>query len=120
MAGTYHFSFFAQRAIDWKMTWRRDREPVPMGAGWSARMQCRDRPGGRLMTEFATADGSIVLGATDGTIRLVKSSAATDWPGWRHGVYDLVLTDPAGEELEPLLIGTYDVVDAVTLVVDTP
>jgi hypothetical protein len=115
MAGTYHFTFFARRSNEYAMTWKRDREPVPMGAGWTARMQCRDRPDGRLMTEWSTADGSIVLGATDGTIRLSKSAEDTEWVGWRHGVYDLVLTDPDGAELAPLLVGTFDVVAAVTV-----
>lgn len=77
-------------------------------------MQCRDRPGGRLMTEFSTEDGSLTLGATDGSILLQKSAEDTDWPGWQHGHYDLVLTD-VDDLVFPLLVGTYNVIEPVTV-----
>lgn len=115
MAGDYPFVFFEKRRIDRTLTWTRDGVPVPFGTGWVARMDCRDRAGGRLMTTFSTTDGSLVLGATDGKIRMLKSSDDTAWTGWRHGVYELVLTDPAGEDLEPLLHGSFRVDPAVTL-----
>ena len=115
MAGDYSFVFFERRRIDRTLTWKRAGEPVPFGTGWAARMECRDRAGGRTMTTFSTSDGSLALGATDGTIHMVKSSASTTWTGWRHGVYELVLTDPSGQDLEPLLRGSFRVEPAVTL-----
>ncbi|MEU4534394.1 hypothetical protein AB0G15_05970 [Streptosporangium sp. NPDC023825] len=113
MAGEYHFTFYARRQVSETLIRKRDGSPIPM-AGWSARMQCRDRPGGRLMTTFSTEDGSIVLGESDGTVTLVKSDEDTDWVGWLHGVYELVMIKPDGQDLPPILRGTYSVVPAVT------
>lgn len=113
MSGEYHFTFYAQREIDETFFRKWDGDPIPM-AGWSARMQCRDRPGGRLLTTFTTADGSIVLGASDGSLQLVKADDAVDWSGWLHGVYELILIDPDGQAQPPTLRGTFSVIPAVT------
>lgn len=113
MAGEYNFTFYAGRQIDRTLIWKRDGVPVPMPEGWTALMQCRDRAGGRIMVTFETGNGTIILGTEDGTIRLLRDEDETGFVGWQHGVYELVLSKPDGQDLEPLLRGRFEVVPAI-------
>lgn len=119
MAGTYHFRFDQGATIDRLLTWTDgDGGPVDV-SGWSAAMQVRSRPGGTLLALLSTgddaeADGTITLGATAGTIRLLVEADVTAAWSWDRGVYDLLLEDPDGKATR-LLEGAASLSPAVTV-----
>lgn len=74
-----------------------DDQPIEF-TGYTARAQAREEyisptPFMNLTTE----NGGITLGATDGTVTLVMSAAATAAITAEHGVWDLELVQPNGE-----------------------
>lgn len=93
VAGRYDFHADQGATFDRTITWK-DHTGSPIDvSGFSARMQIRDRIGGTVLHEFDSGDGSIVLGGSSGTIRLIASATDTeDWT-WSEGIYDLELTD---------------------------
>jgi hypothetical protein len=87
--------------------------PVPL-AGFSAHMQVRPAAGGAVLADFSTANGAIALGGTAGTITLSIPAATTEAYAWSQGVYDLHLTDGAGN-VTCLLTGQFTINAAVTV-----
>jgi hypothetical protein len=89
------------RAFTWPVL---NDEGAPMSlVGWSARAQVRPMLGGGVLHEWSTEDGSIVLqSAAEGPGGVVIPSSLTlkvddseSWT-WRHGRFDIHLTDPNG------------------------
>jgi hypothetical protein len=95
-------------------------------SGYSARMMVCPAYGAAAALVFDTADGSIVLGGAEGTIRLVKSVAdlaglpvpqtgvtGSAVPAQTQFVYDLVLTSAGGVAVR-LIEGVFVVTAAAT------
>lgn len=99
-----------------------DGVPVPL-AGWSARMDIRDAgdvspdPAGTARLKLTSGGGTIVLGASDGTVTLAVPAATTatlaPTVGGAEYVYDLELVSGAGE-VRKLAYGRVRVVAEVT------
>jgi hypothetical protein len=84
-----------QQGDDRPLVWQlADAQGAPVNlSGYSARAQVRARSSSTtVMHEWSTTAGSIVL--TESTVTLKVNESET-WT-WRHGVYDLHLTDPLG------------------------
>jgi hypothetical protein len=76
--------------------WLKEGEPVDL-SGFTARMEIRDKVGGRLLHRLDTANGGISLGGAEGTVILhVPADVSSAWT-WRTGTYDLELVQPTGE-----------------------
>ena len=82
-------------------------------AGFTARMQVRDKIGGTILVELTTATNEIILNNTAKTILLVLSAEETAAFTWVKGVYDLELVSPAGVVTQ-LLSGKISVSKEVT------
>lgn len=104
MSGRYTFTHDQGATLDRTLTYKTDAG-VPIDiTGWTARMQIRSRAGGTLYATLATAgtvDGTITLGGTAGTIRLLVAAGVTSLWTFRSGYYDLELTNPA---IDPALV----------------
>lgn len=103
-AGTYDITIEQGAAFDAVFTYEDTTgNPVPL-AGWSAKMQIRRFAGGTVLAELSTADGRIILGASDGTVRVhlpASATAAITIPG----VWDLDLVPPSGADDTVRLLG---------------
>ena len=91
-------------------TWDITLGPITVGTavanltGYDARLKARESyPGTAVALSMGTADGSIVLGGTAGTVRLVQTATQTAALGSAAGyvqtqyVYDLELQSAGGE-----------------------
>jgi hypothetical protein len=94
---------------------------TPMSlAGFTARMQIRERPGGALLASSEAADAplDIVQLAIDpaaASITLTIAAAHTEGIAWRRGVYDLEMVSPDAEPVVTrLLSGAVTVCREVT------
>jgi hypothetical protein len=95
-------------------TWLGSDQETPVNlTGFSAAMQVRAETTDDLLASFTTTNGSITLGGTAGTITLSAAPSVTT--GWTFGagLYDLQLTDSAGDVVT-LMAGIFTVVPAVT------
>ena len=95
------------------------RTPVDL-AGYTARMQVRDKVGGTLMASSEAGDSplNIISLTVDATAKTVGNAvAATDTAAltWKKGYYDLEMVS-AGGKVTKLLSGTITVSDEVTTV----
>ena len=94
MAGRYDFTHRQNTTFSATLTWK-DAIGVPDRPDRVVRRACRSGtwPQNALAADLSTADGSIVLGGTDGTIAL--TIAAADTAAMRPGVakYDLLVTN---------------------------
>jgi len=77
--------------------------------GYTAVLQVRDKPGGKLLTEFTTANGRIAALDTTGLIAITATAAVTVLYTWTHGVYDLYIKHSTDEPVNYLLKGSFDV-----------
>lgn len=65
--------------------------------GYTARMHVRANIESAVALELSTANGRLVVGEPNTTVRLVLTAGATmNVPDFGMGVYDLVLTDQYG------------------------
>lgn len=78
---------------------------------YTAAMQIKAYPLSTTVLYDATSD--LVLGGTAGTITLTISATDTETFTWWNGVYDLLLTSPAGV-VTRLLMGSVQVSAGVT------
>lgn len=85
-------------------------QPVDL-TGYTAAMQIRAYP--LSSTILFDASGDLVLGGTAGTITLSIAASVTETFTWWNGVYDLLLTSPAGV-VTRLLQGSVTVSPGVT------
>lgn len=90
-------------------------EPIDLSLYSSARMQVRDQPGGTLLAEFSTTDGTLEL---DGTLKSVwlrllpAQSGALDFA---EGVFDIELMTAGGDVLPVCSAeSTFTVTDEIT------
>jgi hypothetical protein len=81
-----------------KLVWKDSRGRVVNLAGYTARLQVRDRVGGEVLCELSTDNGAIVMGASTGTITLYLADEQTQAFTWSSGVYDLLLEAPDGDK----------------------
>lgn len=114
MAAQHDF-LFVQGARFWRaLTWRWYEGGPPVDvSGFTARMQVRSKPGAPVLLELSTANGRITLNGGAGLIVLEVSTAAMQNVNWGCAVYDLIVTDDAGED-EQLLVGHAMLVRRVT------
>lgn len=86
--------------------------PVDL-AGYTARMDIKDRVGGTELFSLTTENGRIVLDNINATITLTVSATDTEAMTWRKGVYDLELVSGTGV-VTAVLTGTVTVAREVT------
>jgi hypothetical protein len=132
-AGTHHVFLEQGTTLDATFTWRQAPTPEALAAdpdavgdpidltGYSARMQVRQSLNSpTVIHEFSTANGSIELGGSEGTVRILADADTT--AGWSWGsasaskmsaVYDLELEDADGKTRR-LLEGKFTVKREVT------
>lgn len=77
--------------------------------GYSAVMQVRDKPGGKLLAEFTTANSKIAALDTAGKIAITVLNAVTSTYTWRNGVYDIYIKHSSGNPVVYLLKGDFRV-----------
>lgn len=91
--------------------------PVDMD-GFTARMQIRDKIGGKVLFTLDTASGGIAIDNIKRTITLNLSATTTAGiTTWKKGVYELEMTSATGE-VTSLLSGSVAVIAEITL--DSP
>lgn len=84
--------------------------------GYTGKMQIRDKPGGTVYEELATAPGSgMVIDAIYGEINLSLSMTETAALKIRNAVYDLFIYNTTGATSTPLLKGNVIVEARVTV-----
>jgi hypothetical protein len=112
VAGAYHFVMEQGATFDRTVKWS-DAAGVPVDlTGWTGRLQARGQAG--VVVEFATGDGSMTLGGTAGTVRLLKTPAQTAAvPAGRYD-YDLLLTRTSDGYAKRLLEDGFTVKKKVT------
>jgi hypothetical protein len=115
LAALYNIAIDQGATVTQVWTWYQSDgvTPVPL-AGFSAHMQVRPATGGAVLADFSTASGAITLGGTAGTITLSIAATVTEAYAWSSGVYDLHLTDGAGN-VTCLLSGQFTINAAVTV-----
>lgn len=98
-----------------RFVWRSGPLAAPVDlTGYSARMQIRSSAASAtVLASLTTADASITLGGTAGTIDLHITAAQTAAFTWTTGVWDLELESPTGD-VRRLLSGTAEVTPEVT------
>lgn len=85
--------------------------PVDL-AGYTARMQIRDKVGGTVLLELTTENGRIAIdNATKKISRLIEADD-TEAITWKKGVYDLEMV--SGDYVIKIDAGTVEVADEVT------
>lgn len=89
--------------------------PKPL-AGHTARMQAKDRAGGRVLLSLTSAvGGGITLDDTDKVIEMTISAEQTEAVDWSNAVYDLEIVS-AGGVVTRLLEGTIAVSTEITTI----
>ena len=100
-----------------KFTWRDSKGAVVNLTDYTALLQIRkDKEDKEWLIELKDTAG-ITLGGEAGTVELRINSADTTSVSWMKAVYDLKLTDPAGEAIR-LLEGEVEVSYQVSKVDD--
>lgn len=79
--------------------------------GWSAHAQVRLSAGDPVLHEWSATAGNVTVAGTAVTLH-VASATSLGWL-WRFGVYDLYVTDPAGNQ-SCLAEGPVEVEPAIT------
>jgi hypothetical protein len=83
-------------------------------AGYAARMQVKDRPGGALLLSLTSgANGGITLDDVNKVIEIVIRADQTEAMAWTSGAYDLELISPGGV-VTALLEGAVQVSSEIT------
>jgi hypothetical protein len=97
MSGQYNFVIKQGATFDKTLTWY-DSKGCPIDVtGYTAAMQLRDKPGGAtLHLNLSSVNGGIIVGTTDGIIRLFATDIATSALNFNTAAYDLELKSPAG------------------------
>lgn len=123
-AGVWNFTKteeFGNNAVEQGATWSQGLfygsdsvTPVPM-AGWSARMQIRRSVGSPVLVELSTANGRIVLHASNGSVSLLLSAAVTAALNFTTAIYDIELTNAAGTVVIRWLKGDVELSKEVTV-----
>jgi hypothetical protein len=112
VAGTYNFVCEQGATFDRTVTWT-DAAGVPVDlTGWTGRMQARG-PGG-VVLDFTTSEGTMTLGGTAGTVRLLHAPAETGTVAPGTYDYDLLLTRTSDGYAKRLLEGKLVVKKRVT------
>ena len=87
--------------------------PHPL-AGYVARMQIKDRPGGAVLLSLTSgANGGITLDDAGKVIEIVIRADQTEAMTWTSGAYDLELVSPGGV-VTALLEGSVQVSSEIT------
>lgn len=77
--------------------------------GYSAVMQVRDKPGGKLLATFSTANTLIAALDSTGKIAITVPAETTKTYTWRNGVYDIYIKHSSGDPVVYLLKGDFRV-----------
>lgn len=96
--GKYDLKIIQGATLVESIIWKDESDTPVAFTGYTARAQAReyyDSP--TPFMNLTTENGGIVLGATDGSIALHMSAAATAAISDGHGVWDLELVAPSGE-----------------------
>jgi hypothetical protein len=96
MTGQYTFSINQGSTFDKTLTWKTGSGTIDV-TGWTAAMQVRDKPGGKLLLDMSVANSRIIMGTTNGLIRLVVPASITSALDFESARYDLELTSPTGQ-----------------------
>src|SRR4051812_20246176 len=72
--------------------------------GYTSELVIRDHKDGLALLTLTTADNSILVG--NGVLTLFISATNTSAITWKHGVYDLTITSPAGDT-DAILYGSF-------------
>lgn len=96
-AGTYNFTIEQGATFRKTLTWT-DAANAPINnTGYTGKLQIRTRVGGSILAELTTVNGGITMGGSNGVIDLYLADEATQLLTAKSGVYDLLVTSPAGE-----------------------
>jgi hypothetical protein len=113
MAGQYKFTLEKYASFTVPIVWYQSDGVTPVNiTGWTAKLEVKDYTHALLIVTFTTADGSITLGGTNGTITLNMSATATGALQAGYWDYDLVLTGTT--QSVRLLEGAFEILEAVT------
>ena len=111
--GSYDFTMYQGETFAKTLTWTYNGSPVAM-SGFMAEMQVRKTAGySTAAMTFQTSDATIVLGASDGSIKLSQSKSATLAIAAGVYSYDLIVTDASGNA-RPLIAGSFTVTAGVS------
>lgn len=110
------YNLFVPQGTDWSLTLiYRDENKNPKNiTGYSVSMQARrsyDHPD--KIVDLSTPSGGITIDGPNGKITIKLTSAQTGALRVFQGVYDILITDTAGEKSR-LLMGSFEVLPAVT------
>lgn len=107
--------------IEQGASWRRtlvyrdsNGNPVDLSIYTGARMQVRDKIGGKVYATLTTGNSGIVFTPLAGKIELFIPKSVTSAMRFTEGVYDLFL-DRAGDDADRLMQGAVLINRAVTL-----
>lgn len=118
--GVYNIVMY--QGQDWKVTLnlvQSNNLPVNLTGGWLARMECRIAQDPTSALQFALSSvpaggiGTITITPLSGTLTLVLPNAITSALTFTTAFYDLLLTDPLGNE-SPILTGTVTLTKRIT------
>lgn len=91
-----------------------DPNGVPINlTGWVARMQVRDRIGGRVLADLTTENGSIVIDPLAGRLNVTIARNVTRAMPVLRGIYDVLIAS-SGDFAIKLIEGEVNVVASVT------
>lgn len=112
-AGIYNIVCKRNSDLDLTFTMRSEAGPMDL-TNFRAKMQVR--PASRSTTIFldlSTENGGIVLGTTNGTVRVYARAAALSSLRSASALYDLILLSPDGKTTS-ILEGTFTVESGIT------
>lgn len=102
-------------------TWNRwlkrkdaNEDPIDL-TDWTARMQIRRTVNGEVLFDLSSdAEGGIIISGGDGQVTWELSDEQTAGLAVKGAVYDLFMTNPAGDETYCILEGTLTIRPRVT------
>lgn len=99
--------------LDLRINWKNPQGAAFNLTGWTAKLQARDRVGGRLFLELSTANSGIILGGVQRNIVIYFRPPLTLKPF--KCLYDFRLINPAGEWQEPMIGGPFHYEGRITV-----
>lgn len=111
-AGIYNIVLNKNETFSRVFTWKSGGTEVNL-TGYTAKLQVRRKTGDTVILTFTTADSSIVLGGTAGTITLALAAASTTSLSAITAKYDLILTSGSGT-ITRLLEGDFIIRSGIT------
>ena len=109
---TYNFRIYRGTLFSERLVWTENGIPVDL-TGWQAKAQIKSVAIGAAY-ELATAAGSIALGS-NGEIDLVLDAIQTALMQPGSYSWDILLKNPTGDILPPIVSGTVTVLQGITV-----